>query len=434
MRRYIQYMYSYPHKTAYRPLEGVHLKDRSHLFWERENAWYIHLPFCESKCGYCNLFSITGADKELIDAYLNGVKHQADQYQELFDTGSGHPRFSSLTVGGGTPLFLDMGQLERMFSIVKETAPMTENSEIIVETAPNQTTREKIRLLKENGVSRVSIGVQSFFDEELAVMRRHHSAEQARKALSLIMDEGFNCVNLDLIYGVPGQTKESFLFSVQKAVSFAPQEIFLYPLYVRQGVSMEAGIENEEEAYASYREAVSLLRDWGYRRDSMRRFVKAERESSFQECGYGNTLSLGCGGRSYLGNLHFCSPYAVCQAECRKQIKEFIDTEDHLSVRHGIFLSEDEEKRRYGVKHLLFGKGISVDAYKIRFGTEPEADFPFLKAWESRGFVAEEKDRDENGKNSLFLRLTEEGVGWSDAIGPEFISEKIRKRMEEFPI
>ena len=311
MRRYVQYMYSYPHKTAYRPLEGVSLEDRAGLLADRENEWYIHLPFCESKCGYCNLFSVAGADPALIEAYLDRVEIQASQYREMFERQEKMPVFSSLTVGGGTPLLLSPAQLQRMFSIVKRTAPMTEKPEIIVETAPNQTTEEKLALLRENGVTRVSIGVQSFLDSELLTMGRRHRAAQAEKALELMKQTGFDCVNLDLIYGVPGQTKESFLFSVAKAVSFEPQELFLYPLYVRKGVSMAEGIADEEQAYSLYCEAVSFLKARGYRRDSMRRFVRSDRPMSFRECGYGNTLSLGCGGRSYLGNLHACAPFAV---------------------------------------------------------------------------------------------------------------------------
>lgn len=222
MRRYVQYMYSYPHKTAYRPLEGVSLEDRAGLLADRENEWYIHLPFCESKCGYCNLFSVAGADPALIEAYLDRVEIQASQYREMFERQEKMPVFSSLTVGGGTPLLLSPAQLQRMFSIVKRTAPMTEKPEIIVETAPNQTTEEKLALLRENGVTRVSIGVQSFLDSELLTMGRRHRAAQAEKALELMKQTGFDCVNLDLIYGVPGQTKESFLFSVAKAVSFEP--------------------------------------------------------------------------------------------------------------------------------------------------------------------------------------------------------------------
>ena len=367
MRRYVQYMYSYPHKTAYRPLEGVSLEDRVSLLAERENEWYIHLPFCESKCGYCNLFSVAGADPALIEAYLDRVEIQASQYREMFERQEKMPVFSSLTVGGGTPLFLSPAQLQRMFSIVKRTAPMTEKPEIIVETAPNQTTEEKLALLRENGVTRVSIGVQSFLDSELLTMGRRHRAAQAEKALELMKRTGFDCVNLDLIYGVPGQTKESFLFSVAKAVSFEPQELFLYPLYVRKGVSMAEGIADEEQAYSLYCEAVSFLKARGYRRDSMRRFVRSDRPPVFRECGYGNTLSLGCGGRSYLGNLHACAPFAVRPGQCRKRIQEFLDTEDYLAVPYGIVLSEDEEKRRYSAKHLLFGPGISLDAYRSRF-------------------------------------------------------------------
>ena len=358
MRRYVQYMYSYPHKTAYRPLEGVSLEDRASLLAERENEWYIHLPFCESKCGYCNLFSVAGAGPALIEAYLDRVEIQASQYREMFERQEKMPVFSSLTVGGGTPLLLSPAQMQRMFSIVKRTAPMTEKPEIIVETAPNQTTEEKLALLRENGVTRVSIGVQSFLDSELLTMGRRHRAAQAEKALELMKQTGFDCVNLDLIYGVPGQTKESFLFSVAKAVSFEPQELFLYPLYVRKGVSMAEGIADEEQAYSLYCEAVSFLKARGYRRDSMRRFVRSDRPMSFRECGYGNTLSLGCGGRSYLGNLHACAPFAVRPGQCRKRIQEFLDTEDYLAVPYGIVLSEDEEKRRYSAKHLLFDRGF----------------------------------------------------------------------------
>lgn len=431
MRRYIQYMYSYPHKTAYRPLEGVSLEDKASLLAERENEWYIHLPFCESKCGYCNLFSVSGADPSLIDAYLERVEVQAFQYREMFERQEKMPVFSSLTVGGGTPLLLSTAQLERMFSIVKRTAPMTEKPEIIVETAPNQTTEEKLSVLKENGVARVSIGVQSFLDRELLTMGRRHRAEQARRALKLIKETGFDCVNLDLIYGVPGQTKESFLFSVAEAVSFEPQELFLYPLYVRRGVSMTEGIADEEQAYQLYCEAVSFLREKGYRRDSMRRFVRSDQPAVFKECGYGNTLSLGCGGRSYLGNLHACAPFAVRPAECRMRIQEFLDTEDYLAVPYGFVLSEDEEKRRYSIKHLLFGTGISLNAYRKKFGTKPEADFPFLKDWKKQGLIKEENKQ---GENSLFFRLTEDGIGWSDALGTAFISPDVRRKMEEFRI
>lgn len=445
MRRYIQYMYSYPHKTAYRPLAGVRLEDYREVFKSRENEWYVHVPFCESKCGYCNLFSVAGEGRDTVEAYLSAVERQAAQYRKALFAGENPPVFSGITVGGGTPLLLEEEQLERLFSIVRGTATMAERPQIVVETAPNQTTERKLLLLKENGAARVSVGVQSFSDRELLAMKRRHSAAQARRALSMLMGAGFDCVNLDLIYGVPGQTEESFLSSVREAVSFGVQEIFLYPLYVRRGSLMEAGIEDEERACAIYREAAGFLRAAGYRRDSMRRFVKAVKaeekvregtgnggeetweEPSFQECGYGNTLALGCGGRSYVGNLHFCSPYAVRPSECRKRIREFIATEDFLAVNHGILLTEDEEKRRYGAKHLLFGKGISERAYQGRFLSRPQEDFPFLLKWEADGLVFRKKSGD-----TVFWRLTDEGIGWSDALGPAFISEAVKRRMEEW--
>ena len=194
---YVQYMYSYPHKTAYRPLEGVDLKDYSDRLAGPGHGLYFHIPFCQSKCGYCNLFSVTGMDNQVMEKYLKAVGRQICQYREILaEEGT---VFSDFTIGGGTPLLLEERFLEKMFDMTDQYLEFDRDRQVIIETAPNQTTREKLGLLKARGVTRVSMGIQSFQEQELKVLGRGHDGRKARKALELLKAFEFSAVNVDFI-------------------------------------------------------------------------------------------------------------------------------------------------------------------------------------------------------------------------------------------
>ncbi len=426
MNPYVQYMYSYPHKTAYRPLKGVYLKDYASVLAGKGHGLYLHIPFCQSKCGYCNLFSVTGLGQEAADRYLTAVERQSSQYQEVLT--SVGTEFSELVIGGGTPLYLTVQQLERMFHIVICYFRFSENRSLVVETAPNQTTREKLELLKQAGVSRISMGIQSFSDKELSVLGRQHNAEKARKAFALIKTYNFPCVNVDFIYGIPGQTAASLLESLKEALQFEPEEIFLYPLYVKHGARMEReGVVLEPEtAFAQYQAASSFLRGNGYRQDSMRRFVRQKTPRTFSECGFGTSIGLGCGGRSYLGKLHFCSPYAITRSDCLARLKDYENTADFMEITHGIILSEEEVKRRYVIRHLLIRPGLELKRYRELFDEDVFEAFSLLRAWIEQGYAVLE----ENG----FLSLTEAGLGVSDYLGPQLISPAVDQAMHEWEV
>ena len=143
----------------------------------------------------------------------------------------------------------------------------------------------------------------------------------------------------------------------------------------------------------------------------MRRFIReGHGTDSYASCGFGSTLSVGCGGRSYLGNLHFCAPYAVRQEQCRNILTAYMDQKDYLQITHGYLLSKDEMKRRYVIRHLLFGKGIYRPEYREHFGGKPEEDFPLMKEWAASGYVSLGKE---------YVGMTEEGFALSDALGPK---------------
>lgn len=422
MNPYRQYMYSYPHKTAYGPLDGISLKTFAPRLSGRGHGLYLHLPFCRTKCGYCNLFSVTGQKEEQIDRYLDAVERQSRQYQAVLLPVQ--TVFSELVIGGGTPLFLSEGQLLRMFRMLEEFV-WDRDRALVIETSPGETTKEKLAILKDVKATRLSMGIQSFSEQELRTLKRQHSPRQAREALSLMKEYGFPCVNVDFIYGIPGQTVDSLLTSLKEALAFEPEEIFLYPLYVRHGAGLLGeGVEIEPaHALLQYREAGAYLRSRGFRQDSMRRFVRDSRPRDYEECGFGTSLALGCGGRSYLGNLHFCSPYAITRADCLAQIRAFEETEDYTEITHGILLDEEEERRRYVIRHLLIRPGLLLSRYQEHFGTCALNDFPLLKSWKQEGYVCQE---------GAYLTLTEAGLERSDWLGPMLISGKMREKMEEW--
>ncbi len=415
---YVQYMYSYPHKTAYGPLVGINLQDYMAELSGGLNSLYFHIPFCQSKCGYCNLFSLERSPASLMERYVDSVERQAEQWAGLIPD---HVGFSDLTLGGGTPLLLPEHLLRRIFRIACDYFGMDRQEKpVIVETSPNQTTEEKCRLLREEGVTRVSLGVQSFQEEELRTLHRCHSARQARDAVRILRSVGFECLNLDIIYGIPGQSLSSLRDTLLCACEHSPEEIFAYPLYIKPCTALaREGAVPSEQRFAMGRFVRGFLREQGYVPHSMRRFVRGTLGRS-PLCGFGNTLALGCGGRSYLGRLHFCTPYAVRQEDCRRILASYLEQEDYCRPSHGYLLSPDEQKRRYVIRHILSDTGICQQDYQGHFQSEPEEDFPCLVRWVQEGYAAQSEEG---------FHLTEEGFLLSDHLGPQLMSREVRDRM-----
>lgn len=418
--RYQQYMYSYPHKTAYRQIDEISLEQYKPLLQNQKNSLYFHVPFCESKCGYCNLFSVTKHSEDFFSSYLDACQRQVEQY-EMQDIS-----FSDFVIGGGTPLLLTEKQLERLFAMAAKGFHLEPEGSVIIETAPNQTTWDKLCVLKENNVSRVSIGVQSFCEDELLQLWRHHTVKQAREAIRLLKQADFSCLNIDLIYGIKGQTLESLKKSIDEAISYEPDEIFIYPLYVKPGTILDI---RQEEASSDRYQFYCFIRDYllkkGFYQTSMRRFTaqksKEIAEKNTTDCGFENTVSIGCGGRSYIGNLHFCTPYGVRQETCQRILEEYINRKDYTKISYGYLLSDEEIRRRYVIKNMLTVRGIYLSEYEGRFHSNILKDYEILNDLIQKNYLRIEGD---------ILKLTEEGLALSDFIGPLLISDEVKKRME----
>ena len=415
--RYVSYMYSYPHKTAYRTLTPpVSLSPYLERLEGREASLYFHIPFCAHKCGYCNLFSQQCCDAERISLYLHTMRRQAEQ----LSVAAQGLKFTSFAVGGGTPLILDEGQLEELFCLAELFGVHPSRVFTSVETSPEYTQKSVLRQLRARGVERLSMGVQSFSETELKKLKRRPGLGTVVGALENIVESGFPQFNLDLIYGIEGQTVESFMRSLNTALTYRPNELFIYPLYVRPGTRINVR-STDDIGYAIYKSARELLVGQGFVQTSMRRFVRRETTETEFSCGDEVMLSCGAGGRSYLGNLHYATPYAVRQQAIADEIDHYIRTTDFMTAANGFLLSTEEMQIRFIIKNLMYHRGVDLAEYEKRFGEKPDRNL--FREFTDRGWI------EETGR---IVRLTEEGMAYSDYIGQAFISPVVRKLMSEY--
>jgi oxygen-independent coproporphyrinogen-3 oxidase len=455
---YQGYAYAYPHKTAYRALpEPVPLSD----LWAAERRaalfLYLHVPFCEMRCGFCNLFTQARPKEGVTSTYLDALERQATTVRAALESAS----FARLAIGGGTPTALDMPGLERLFNLAERVLGGPVTVPASVETSPETAEEDKLALLHARGVGRVSIGVQSFVEAETTAVGRPQRLTAVRAALERIRSTAFAILNIDLIYGLPGQTVESWLGSVRSALRYAPEELFLYPLYVRPQTGLGRSQRSWDDLRLTcYREARALLLDEGYEQVSMRMFRTHRDLSPLAPCGRGvggegkgrtphpqplshkgqgekeadgpvyccqedGMVGLGCGARSYTTGLHYADEYAVRPEGVRAILGAYVarPTESFALATHGFPLDGSEQRRRYALMSLLQCAGLELDAYRRRFGGDAFEDLPQLAELESQGLAYCDSGR---------LLLTEAGVERSDAIGPWLYSPAVRARMEAY--
>jgi oxygen-independent coproporphyrinogen-3 oxidase len=446
VRPYQSYVYAYPHKTAYRPLAG-HPVGRPALreLWagERKDALslYLHIPFCEVRCGFCNLFTRIGAPDELTTRYLDALDRQATAVRDAL--GDDEPvRFAAAAFGGGTPTFLTAAELERLCDIAeKRMGADLRSVPLSVETSPSTATADRLAVLADRGTTRISIGVQSFVDAEARAAVRPQRRADVEAALDRIRDAGIPVLNIDLIYGIDGQTEVSWRSSLDAALAWQPEELYLYPLYVRPltglgRVGADAGAAADaawdEERLRLYRAGRDHLLAHGYEQVSMRMFRRADAPQqgpADYACQTDGMIGLGCGARSYTSRLHYSFDYAVEMREVRAIIDGYTATEDFSRAEVGRYVDGDEARRRHLLQSLLQAEGLQLAEYRERFGAAPGDDFPGeLDRFEARGWL------DGSAVASGLLRLSPEGLAHSDALGPELFSPAVRAAMAAYEL
>lgn len=425
---YVGYSYSYPHKTAYRRLDPpCRLTD----IWANENQQslflYVHIPFCEVRCGFCNLFTFSQPDENLASEYVQSLRGHAQVVRRELP----EARFTRLAIGGGTPSYLNDHELVHLLATLSDHMQIDGHRiPISFEVSPSTLTHSKLLQLSDFGIDRISMGVQSFSAHDTASMGRPQSRSDVYQAIELIRSHSIETLNLDLIYGAESQTMASWNESIDEILRIRPEEIYLYPLYVRPltGLAKINRLASDARPMM-YRAARDRLLESGYEQLSMRMFqLPKSTPSSYTpdyQCQRDGMIGLGCGARSYTSTLHYGTNYAVKQPSILRLINDYIRTnpDDWACASHGIKLDIDEHRRRYAILSLLLVQGMDCAQYIDLFGESPMKQLPGLSELCDTGLAVLQEDR---------LTLTQKGIEWSDTIGPWLYSHDVRTRMAEF--
>jgi len=345
---------------------------------------YIHIPFCEKKCVYCDFYSIESFRQydDVLDGIHDEIVMRAEkrQYDESFD---------SVFFGGGTPSLLDDVQLGGILDAVFRNYRVDEDAEISVECNPGTITLEKLRGYSNAGVNRLSIGVQSFHEDDLRMLTRIHSAHDAVEAIRLAHAAGYDNVNVDLMFSLPGQTTERWQYNLDRVRELGSTHISCYSLTVEQGTPLERMVQRGmismppgESDAVLFELTMATLSSWGYKHYEV---------SNYALPGYECKHNLGYWRHEdYLGIGP--SAYSAC-AERRwwnyADVRRYVDaiTEGRLPEDDGELLTLEMRRSEY-IYLRLRSEGIDVCDFEQRFGTDLRKDnSAFIDRCLSEGYM-----------------------------------------------
>ena len=344
---------------------------------KKEFGLYIHIPFCRQKCFYCDFPSFAGREKK-IDRYLQALEQEfallrqrVHSKDNVKDTES---KFAPRTIyiGGGTPTALNAHQMKKLLGIVQKYVAVAKAEEFTVEMNPGTVDREKLLLLQQAGVNRLSVGVQSFDDNCLQKIGRIHTAQEAADTIELAHNLGFGNISLDLIYGLPQQDREILTQSMERALTLPVQHISIYGLQLEEGTAFQRmadmgklHLPTDELVEAMHDYIVEKLPEAGYQRYEISNYALPGYESKhnlsyWQDVDY---LGLGSGAHSYWQGIRYENPRGI---------------DDYISVLEAGRLPADVEEQvdrqahmeEYCFLGLRTAAGIDKNLFQQKFGVD----------------------------------------------------------------
>jgi oxygen-independent coproporphyrinogen-3 oxidase len=258
---------------------------------------YVHIPFCRSKCSYCAFVSYPGKEFDT-GAYLAALHLEANLWQQK----NAFREFGSIFIGGGTPTYLSARELTNMLSRLRADFPVRDDAEITIETNPNTIDQRTLNDLRSGGVNRLSIGIQSLNDQTLRRIDRTHTADDARAAVKMARAAGYNNLNLDLIYGLPGQSVAEWQATLAETMAFEPEHLAVYQLSIDPGSRFSEQFKSgglllpDEEEEAEMAEATSeMLADSNLERYEISNYARPGRQCRHNLLYWQNGSYLGLG-------------------------------------------------------------------------------------------------------------------------------------------
>lgn len=398
------------------------------LFFKKKKAepkkplgLYVHIPFCVKKCNYCDFLSAP-ADDATKRRYVDALCKEIQGYKEL----TKEYELKTVYFGGGTPSVLEVSLIEQILATIKETFTIDmESAEVTLEVNPGTATLDKLKRYRELGINRLSIGVQSAKEAELALLGRIHSFEDAQNTVSWAREAGFDNLSLDLISALPGQSLADYKENVEAILALNPEHISSYSLIIEEktpfyeqyaeGMPQEDDLPDEETDRAMYAYTKERLKEAGYDRYEISNYAKPGYESRHNSSYWTGIeyLGVGLGASSLFTNARYHN-----ETDLLTYIKE---VEEGADVRLDIErLMPEEQMEEFMILGLRRMCGVSRAEFQNRFGKPLETVYgTALKKLQNQNLITIDGDR---------VALTDLGIDVSNQVFVEFVPEDFVRR------
>lgn len=371
---------------------------------------YIHIPFCKSRCIYCGFYSTT--NKELKERYVGALIREIHMRKDDFarlGTSLSPSSTSTVYFGGGTPSSLSVCDIERIVGALESTFNGTP-SEVTLEMNPDDVTKDYIKAVRQMGINRISMGIQTFDDSRLQFIRRRHNASQAEKAVMTIREEGIHNVSIDLMFGFPNQTMDEWVTDIDKAIALHPTHISAYSLMYEEDTPLfrmlqkgEINQIDDETSLAMYTELTNRLTANGYEHYEISNFAMPGYRSVHNSSYWHDTPYLGFGAAAHSYNKETRSWNIP-------DLKKYIE-----SIESGVLPSESEV-----IDADTHYNDLITTALRTREGLNLD-DLP--QKYREYALVNARKSISEHllEATDSHIRLTREGLFVSDMVMSELI-------------
>jgi len=330
---------------------------------------YVHVPFCLSKCAYCDFYSFVPSGEEIMTRYVNALLLHMQDYRDS----AAEYVCDTVYIGGGTPTTLPTELLVKLIRGIKKNFNLTRNPEFTIEANPATVTPDMLKRLRRAGVNRISFGLQTGDNHELKLLSRRHDRADFEQSYRMARDAGFENISVDLMFGIPDQTPESLMRNLRYVTRLGVDHISLYDLKLEQGTPLfvnrdRLSFPDEDTEVEMYLRAVEYLNSEGYPQYEISNFSLPGRHSR-HNLKYWNCfeyLGFGPAAHSYFNNNRF--------SHVRSIEKYIAGVEDPLAVVAIIDQSEEiTQKERLGeyvMLRLRLCAGIKFDEFRFRFGAD----------------------------------------------------------------
>ncbi len=372
-------------------------------------AIYVHIPFCDHKCIYCDFYSITNYKNE--GTYLDCLKKEILHYANLY---SDDYKVNSIYFGGGTPSFVSPEYISAILKQIEQSFQISNDVEITLETNPGTVDDKKLGSFLDAGINRMSVGIQSFDKDELNFLTRIHDAETAKECVLKAFDAGFENISVDLIFNLPGQSIEKWLTNLNEAVKLPVRHVSAYSLILEKGailnkMVLDGKVTLQDEDYDAelYETTIDFLESKGFLQYEVSNFAQPGYESVHNKAywQYGDYLGFGTSSHSFIKNKRWWN-YSSLEFYNRA-----VNERGH-AIAGSEVLTPNMMLEEF-VMLALRSDGIDIAALKNRFGKKwLDDNQPILENLKSNGFL-----NIENG----FIRLTKKGYLLCDEILLNFI-------------